>query len=175
MNRVVTRQPNQMSISDSCPHGLGGFLLSGRVWRLRILPSSPLHGDSTMNNVLEFLVMAVSIWLQVLESAADEDCILALADSTSAIGWLYRCGHLGADSIYYELVNFIARKLASIVIDSHCCLALQHLKGDSNVVADLLSFTHQVQWSKWLCPVCRWASAVSRIRRTDPSHCPRIH
>jgi hypothetical protein len=100
MNRVVTRQPDRMSISDSCPHGLGGFLLSGRAWRLRIPPASPLHGDSTMNNVLEFLAMAVSIWLQVLESDNHKDWILALADSTSVIGWLYRCGHLGSDSIY---------------------------------------------------------------------------
>lgn len=148
MNRVVTRQPNRMSISDSCPHGLGGFLLSGRAWRLRIPPASPLHGDSTMNNVLEFLAMAISIWLQVLESDTHEDCILALADSTSAIGWLYRCGHLGSDSIYYEAANFIARTVARIIINSHCCLASQHLKGDFNVVADLLSFTHQVRGSK---------------------------
>jgi hypothetical protein len=89
MNRVVTRQPNRMSSSDSCPHRLGGFLLSSHAWHLRIPPTSPLHGDSIMNNVLEFLAMAVSIWLQVLELDASEDCILALADSTSAIGWLY--------------------------------------------------------------------------------------
>jgi hypothetical protein len=34
----------------------------------------------------------------------------------------------------------IARKLASIVIDSDHCLASQHLTGDHNDVADLLSF-----------------------------------
>jgi hypothetical protein len=148
MNRVVTRQPNRMSILDLCPHVLGGLLLSGRAWRLRIPPASPLHGDSTINNVLEFLAMAVSICLQVLELDTHEDCILALADCTSAIGWIYRCGHLGSDSIYYESANSIARTVASIIFDSHYCLASQHLKGDFNVVADLLSFTHQVRGSK---------------------------
>jgi hypothetical protein len=89
MNRVVTRRPTRVSLSDSCPFGLGGFLLSGRAWRLRIPAASPLRGDSRMNNVLEFLAMAISIWLQVLDTPDDQDCILALADSTSAIGWLY--------------------------------------------------------------------------------------
>jgi hypothetical protein len=36
MNLIVTRRPNRMCWSDSCPFGLGGFLLkSGRAWRLR--------------------------------------------------------------------------------------------------------------------------------------------
>jgi hypothetical protein len=34
----------------------------------------------------------------------------------------------------------VARKLASLVLENDHCLASQHLKGDLNIVADLLSF-----------------------------------
>jgi hypothetical protein len=145
MNRVVTRRPTRVSLSDSCPFRLGGFLLARR---LRIPTASPLQGDSRMNNILKFLAMAISIWLQVLDTPDDQDCILALADSTSAIGWLYRCGHLPRDLIYFESANYIARTIALIVTNSSCCLASQHLKGGFNVVADLLSFTTETRGAK---------------------------
>ena len=34
----------------------------------------------------------------------------------------------------------IARHMALLVLDANCCLASQHIRGDLNTVADLLSF-----------------------------------
>jgi hypothetical protein len=140
LNRIVRRQPTRIKFSDSCPYGMGGFLLSERAWRLRIPPASPLFGNLTANNVLEFLALAVTLWLQVLEATEPEECILSLADNTSALGWIYRSGKVTTDFWYFEAMNAIAHKIASVLIDSSHCLASQHLKGDYNDVAALLSF-----------------------------------
>jgi hypothetical protein len=60
MSLIVTRRPSRLNWSDSCPFGLGGFLLkSGRAWRLRIPKESVIYGSPKINNLLEFLRMAV--------------------------------------------------------------------------------------------------------------------
>ena len=60
LNNIVLRTPTQLCWSDSCPLGLGGFdLNSGRAWRLRIPSDSVLHGHKGVNNLLEFLALAV--------------------------------------------------------------------------------------------------------------------
>ena len=143
MNQMTIRQPSKICWSDSCPFGIGGFLLSGRAWRVRIPESSPIHGLDIANNVLEFLGMMVTIWLVLIEcdeTGSEQDCILALGDNTSAIGWLFKSGKLPIDSPYYKAVQLIARKLARLVTGSSHCLASQHIKGDKNTVSDLLSF-----------------------------------
>ena len=143
MNQMTVRQPSKICWSDSCPFGIGGFLLSGRAWRIRITESSPLYGLDIANNVLEFLGMMVTIWLVLVEcedTGSKQDCILALGDNTSAIGWLYKSGQLPLDSPYYKPVQLIARQLARLVTASSHCLASQHIKGDKNTVADLLSY-----------------------------------
>jgi hypothetical protein len=148
LNRVTTRRPSKICWSDSCPFGIGGFLLSGRAWRIRIPPSSPIYGVDIANNVLEFLGMMVTIWLVILEceqDSSEEDCILALGDNTSAIGWLYKSSRLLPGSPYYEPVQLIARKLARLVLSSSHCLAGQHIKGDQNTVSDLLSYAGAVR------------------------------
>ena len=102
-----------------------------------------LFGDDTANNLLEFLAMVANIWLLLLEldrAGAEEECILALGDNTSAIGWLFKSGKLPPNSRYFEAVQFVARKLASLILESTHCLASQHLKGEHNVVADWLSY-----------------------------------
>jgi hypothetical protein len=143
MNRITIRQPSKIGWSDSCPFGIGGFLLSGRAWRVKIPQSSPIYGADIANNVLEFLGMVVTVWLAIDECSAlgdEQACILALGDNTSAIGWLYKSSKLTADSLYYRPVQMIARKLASLITNSTHCLASQHIQGDQNTVSDLLSF-----------------------------------
>ncbi len=144
MNRVTIQQPSKIGWSDSCPFGIGGFLLSGRAWRVKIPKSSPIYGADIANNVFEFLGMAVTVWLAITECTELGDkqaCILALGDNTSAIGWLYKSSKLSPDSLYYLPVQMIARKLARLITDSTHCLASQHIQGDQNTVSDLLSFT----------------------------------
>ncbi len=143
MNKITIRQPTKICWSDSCPFGIGGFLLSGRAWRIRVPDTSPIHGLDIANNVLEFLGMMVTIWLVLLECTetdSEQDCILALGDNTSAIGWLFKSGKLQFDSPHYQAVQLIARRLARLITASSHCLASQHIKGDKNTVSDLLSF-----------------------------------
>ena len=123
-------------------------LLTGRAWRFQIPWFSPIYGTDIANNVLEFLGMLVTIWLIILESSTDnslQDCILAIGDNTSAIGWMHKSGKLNPSSIYYAPVQLIARKIARLLLRSSHCLASQHIKGDDNVVSDLLSFAGNVR------------------------------
>jgi hypothetical protein len=67
LNCVTIQTPSKLGWSDSCPFDLGGFLLSGRAWRIQIPSFSPIYGVNFVNNVLDFLAMLVTIWLTVLE------------------------------------------------------------------------------------------------------------
>jgi hypothetical protein len=141
MNLIVTRRPNRLNWSDSCPFGLGGFLLkSGRAWRLRIPKESILYGSPKINNLLEFLGMAVNIWLECLD-ADEQDCILSIGDNTSAVGWLHNSSRLSHKCAAHEAHLVVARQVALLVLNAGCCLASQHIRGDLNVIADLLSFS----------------------------------
>jgi hypothetical protein len=140
MNLLVTREPEKICWSDACPFGMGGYSLSGRAWRLRIPKSSPIFGNQGINNLLEFLGMAVNIWLACLKSRGEEHCILAIGDNTSAIGWLHNSSRLDIRWAAQSAHLKVARKIATLLINFQCCLASQHLKGELNVVADLLSF-----------------------------------
>ena len=141
LNCLTHRRPTAIAWADSCPFGLGGYGSSGFAWRLRIPPTSPLHGNDIANNALEFLALVVSVWLSLLHAADPESCILVLGDNTSALGWAHRSSRPPPTSPYYATVQLLARKLCRLVTESPHCLASQHLPGPSNVVADLLSFS----------------------------------
>jgi hypothetical protein len=173
MNQITIRRPTKICWSDSCPFGIGGFLLSGRAWRIRIPDSSPIYGLDIANNVLEFLGMMVTIWLVLIE--CEQDCILALGDNTSAIGWLFKSGKLPFDSLHYKPVQLISRKLARLLTDSSHCLASQHNAQHVTTVFEdqkngkkMDAPTHSRSGHKFLCPVTRWGSAVQRMIATIP-------
>jgi hypothetical protein len=143
MNGLTIRNPTILSISDSCPCGLGGFTSSGRAWRLRVSSSSFIYGKSIANNVLEFLAMTITIWLALEECEKNnqfDELILALGDNTSAIGWMFKTGKLPIDSPYYAAANFIARKTATLLSRSKNFLVSQHIPGKENEIADWLTF-----------------------------------
>ena len=141
MNLLVTRTPTKVCWSDACPYGIGGYNLAGRAWRIRIPQSSLLAGHKGINNLLEFVGMAINIWLSCLEDGGEQSCILAIGDNTSALGWLHKTSRLDptwpANAAHLQ----VARKIASLLMEFQCCLASQHIKGDLNCVADLLSFS----------------------------------
>jgi hypothetical protein len=67
--------------------------------------------DSTSQTVLDFLGMMVTIWLVLVEckeTASKQDCILALGDNTSTIGWFYNSGELPFDSPCHLAIQLIA-------------------------------------------------------------------
>jgi hypothetical protein len=141
INLLVTRTPSKVCWSDACPLGIGGYNLAGRAWRIRIPQSSPLAGHKGINNLLEFVGMAVNIWLSCLEDDGEESCILAIGDNTSALGWLHNTSRLDPNWPAHAAHLQVARKIASLLMEFRCCLASQHIKGDLNLVADLLSFS----------------------------------
>ena len=58
-NLIVYRAPTKLHLSDSCPHGLGGFsVLTGRAWRLK-LPVDLVGKVS--NDLLEFMAQIICI------------------------------------------------------------------------------------------------------------------
>lgn len=146
LNLVTTRQPTRICFSDSCPLGIGGWNLRGKAWRIRIPRSSPLYGNKRINNFLEFLGMAINIRLECecpnWASGSDEEpCILAPGDNTSAIRWLHRTSHLDPNSTAHAAHLRLARDLAPrIILQSNACISSQHVKGEDNFIADLLSF-----------------------------------
>jgi hypothetical protein len=128
-------------MSDACPWGIAGYSLGGRGWRIVIPHCTPLRGDSRFNYLFEFIGTAVTAWLECLDLDADaEECILALGDNTSALGWIYCSSRVKSTSMIYRAIQTVARHLTTVFLDSTHCLASQHLKGDHNVVAYLLSF-----------------------------------
>jgi hypothetical protein len=145
INLVTTRKPTRICWSDSCPFGMGGYsLATGKAWRIRIPSDSFIFGHPGINNLLEFLGMIVSVWLECRSCTADSSsvhaCILALGDNTSAIGWLHKSASLGRNRPAHAAHLFASRHLATTVLDADCCLASQHIKGVENVVSDLLSY-----------------------------------
>ena len=100
--------------------------------------------------------MVTTIWLQLVELDAAgnlQECLLAQGDNTSAIGWLFKSCRLPTTSLYYAPVQFVARKLMQLILDSDHCLAALHLPGSKNVVPDLLSFAgHQRGFPHPLAP-----------------------
>jgi hypothetical protein len=141
MNQITIRQPSRLTWSDSCPFGVGGYNLQGRAWRFPIPSSSPIFGSNLVNNLLEFLGMVIGIWLICLEPDNPSECILAIGDNTSAIGWLFKSGWMPTDTVTYTAIQMVAHKLGTLMTRSPHCLASQHIKGATNVVSDLLSYT----------------------------------
>jgi hypothetical protein len=81
MNRITVCQPTRLAVSDSCPFGIGGFLLvEGRVWHVQIPASRPVCGQLTANNFLEFLDMVVSVWLMCSTFTDQSESLLAIGD-----------------------------------------------------------------------------------------------
>ena len=149
INLIVTREPDRICWSDACPFGLGGYSISGRAWRLQLPKGHPLRGHPGINNLLEFTAMVVNVWLECLDSEGNQPCILAVGDSTSAIGWLFKTSKLESlPDGGYDAHLFVARHLANVLIEHNCCLASQHIRGEANVVADLLSFSGQSERGK---------------------------
>lgn len=141
MDLITVRTPTMIGWSNSCPFGLDGYTSKGAAWRLRIPSWAAFYNDDTVNNVLEFLAMAVNI-LVMLQEAKDErhPCLLALGDNTSTVGWLYRSSSIGPSLVYFQTVQLVARKIAESAMDAEAQINPQHLGGETNLIADMLSF-----------------------------------
>jgi hypothetical protein len=68
-----------------------------------------------------------------------DEFILVLSDNTSAISWIYKSS-LHEDSHYKPTVNFIASRIAEVVLGSKNFIVSQHIPGVKNVISDWLSY-----------------------------------
>lgn len=140
INLLVTRTPDKVCWSDACPYGIGGYNLTGTAWRIRIPQTSPIFGYRGINNLIEFVGMAINIWLACREENAADSCILAIDNNTSALGWLHNTSRLDPSCTAHSAHLMVARKVTHLLMKFQCCLTSQHVKGELSVVADLLSF-----------------------------------
>jgi len=146
MNLLTLRLPSRIGWSDSCPFGLGGYTQQGWAWRLRIPEWSAIFGNDTANNALEFLGMAITIKLLIIEAAEEPyPCLLPLGDNTSAIAWIFKSSTIKKGTVYYTAVREIAREIARDISRAECQVTPQHLRGSLNDVSDLLSFVGTVR------------------------------
>jgi hypothetical protein len=139
MNLLTYRLPNAQSKVDACPRGLGGYSKAGRAWRF-IIPHH-LLGRAHIN-LLEFLAILVSVWLDIIEGSVKPlDCLLVMGDSTTAVGWLHKTRIIHKDMKVedFQARTKVARKLATLVIENNLCLYSQWFPGKKNVIADSLS------------------------------------
>ena len=115
----------------------------GRGWRLQVNPRCIVYGDCRANNVLEFLAMAITIWLSLIEcreAGRTQEVILALGDNTSAISWIMKTGTMDREKLSYGAAKFIARKIAELVAESGNFFDSQHLEGKLNGISNRLTF-----------------------------------
>ena len=139
MNLISFRVPNKIYINDACEHGLGGYSKDGKAWSW-VIPEH-LRGRAHIN-FLEFIAQVISIWLDIEHNEIQElDCILAMGDNSASMGWLRRTNFRENEEsdTEWSAKQQVARKLASLVLDSNSCLYRQWFKGTDNLVADSLS------------------------------------
>ena len=139
MNLMTFRAPTLIFIGDASEHGMGGFDTKGRAWRYLIPPA--LRGRAHIN-LLEFLTQVIGIWLAIEEGRLLRlGCVLAMGDSTTALGWMRRSNFRASDENNQDWVakQKVARQLDSLSLQAEIALYKQWFKGDDNVVADSLS------------------------------------
>jgi hypothetical protein len=116
--------------------------VTGFAWRIQIPTGSVIYGSNLVNNLLEFLGMAINILLELRSCTRGQNySILALGDNTSAVGWLHNTAKLGPGGGSRKAHLMVARHITHKVLGMDCCISSQYIKGELNLIADLLSFT----------------------------------
>jgi hypothetical protein len=86
MNLVAFRQPTHVYWLDSCPFGLGGYLVEGFAWHFEI--PEDLHFGAS-NNLLKCIMSIVLPWVDMLAGRLKQgDCALLMMDSSMSVRWL---------------------------------------------------------------------------------------
>ena len=144
LNRLVCRVPTHLYHADSCPEGMGGYSVStGRAWRMQIhqsaidtLRTHSIDEEKRSNNLLEYIAIVVSIWVDCYFHDIPEDAaVLALSDNSSAVGWLHKTS-FGTDTPLHIQVS---AQLTHLVMLHTFALQAEHIPGKRNEVSDILS------------------------------------
>ena len=111
---------------------MGGMTSNGRSWQLSLSPEAPFSSDDAANNVLEFIALAITLKTEIDElkkQKLTEEVILALSDNTSAIHWVFKTGRVQQNSKYFQVTNFVARSIATWLMQSNNFICTQHIPG----------------------------------------------
>jgi len=97
INLVLECRPDNIFITDSYDYSIGSFLMkTGRVFWFQI--PEHLH-FRVSNNILEYLVEIIAVWLSILQGKVVEGSYsFSVTDSMIAIGWKHK-------SNFYDSTN----------------------------------------------------------------------
>ena len=134
LNLLSMREPTHHYRGDACDFGLGGLSRRGRAWRYQ-LPLE-LVGRASIN-LLEFLASVIGPWIDALEGNLPPlSCCLCEGDNVAAMRWLTH-GQFAKEE--HPAHHQVAKKIASVMMDSNSTLHPQYFPGVSNIVSDCLS------------------------------------
>jgi hypothetical protein len=78
-----------------------------------MIPKSSITYGHQKNNFLEFLSMAINVFLAIMDTIQPHPCVLALGNSTLAIGWLFNTSKLRPNEPCHMTHLFVAHLLAA--------------------------------------------------------------
>ena len=135
LNLTTLRYPNQITISDACTIGLGGFSCnSGRAWQF-LIPERLRHKRQI--NFLEFLACIITQLVEIFEGRSRPgDCFLGRGDNTPSMGWLNSSNFDPDDKPAHA---GLARYYAGTLMANELCSYSEWLAGHTNSPADELS------------------------------------
>ena len=115
INNIVFFKPSITLWSDACEYVIGGCSKNDLAWRWRI--PAAWHGKLKLN-LLEFLASAVTIYMTILKMGQGSH-ILALTDSSSALGWMDKASF---DPVNAESHNAVAPWLGRTLVSNKTSL-----------------------------------------------------
>lgn len=128
-----------MTISDASEHGMGGyFILNGvaYAWRFEIPPE---WRKLFTLNLLEFIAAywTLHLLIKIVRCISPANFrVLAITDSSSALGWMRRnCFNPHLQPCH----DIVSRAIASELVENSVSLDKGHIKGDHNLVSDSFS------------------------------------
>ena len=143
--KILEKAHKEVSLNDlvfwlptTYLQGLGEFTHEGSGWWLKVNPKLAAYREDLANNLLDFLGMAIAIWLSLIECQElnlIDKMILILGDNTCVIFWILKSG-LNTKSIYRNTVLFITRTIPDLVIESKNFIDSKKLPGVLNLISD---------------------------------------
>lgn len=128
-----------VTLSDASEHGMGGyFILNGvaYAWRFEIPPE--WRRLFTLN-LLEFIAAywTLHLLIKIVRCVSPANFrVLAITDSSSALGWMRRnCFNPHLQPCH----DIVSQAIASELVDNSISLDKGHIKGDHNLVSDSFS------------------------------------
>jgi hypothetical protein len=134
LNSIIFRSPTSISLSDACETGMGGYdPITGKAWRYKFTTAQQ---QAFTLNTKEFLAAVISQQLTLRDDKSPYPCHIAIGDSKVTEAWMYKSNH---DPDSSPIQNEIARYMAQFNMNKKACNYSQHIRGDENTIADILS------------------------------------